>query len=70
MLEILGGLIALLAISIYCAIVVGKRTDQRITNLLKEDAVETPMLVRFPDDVLRPDEERSRATARAGRQSV
>ncbi len=53
MLEVLGGLILLTVTAVYCAIVVGKRTDQCITRLLREDAVETPMLVRFPEEVFR-----------------
>lgn len=57
MFEVIGALILLLVAAIYSAIVVGRRTDQRILNLIDEDSVETPMLVRYPEDVLRPRED-------------
>lgn|GEM_PF-1480304 len=70
MYEVMGGLILLLGVAVYCAVVVGKRTDQRILRLLTENSVDAPMQVRFPDDVLRPKEPAARATVREGKQSV
>lgn len=70
MYEVMGGLILLLGVAVYCAVVVGKRTDQRILRLLTENSVDAPMQVRFPDDVLRPKEPAARATVREGKQPV
>lgn len=53
MLGIIGGLVALALAAVYCALILGKRTDQRIAKYLREEQVATPMTVRFPDDVLR-----------------
>lgn len=69
MFEILGGLILLLVAAIYSAIVVGKKTDQRVMNLISEDSVDAPMQVRFPEDVLKQ-REAARARVRTGKQSA
>lgn len=53
MLAIMLGLVALVGVAIYSALVIGKKTDQRITRYLAEDGDDSPMLVRFPDDVIR-----------------
>ena len=70
MFEVLGGLIVLLVVAIYSAVVVGKRTDQRIVKLLTEDREDVPMQVGFPEDVMRLKERPTRGTIRAGKQSV
>lgn len=53
MVAITVGLVGLAFVAIYSALVLGKKTDQRITRYLTEDDENSPMLVRFPDDVLR-----------------
>lgn len=70
MFGVLGGLVLLLAVAIYSAVLIGKKTDQRITKLLIEEPDDGPMLVRFPEDVLRPSKRVTRVAARAGKQSI
>ncbi len=53
MVAIMAGLVGLVFVAIYSALVIGKKTDQRITRYLAEDREDSPMLVRFPEDVLR-----------------
>ena len=53
MLAILVGLIALALVAIYSALVLGKKTDQRIERYKADDGEDAPMLVRFPEDVVR-----------------
>lgn len=53
MLEVMVALVLLLVLAIYCSIVVGKKTDDRVLSLLREDSVDVPIQVRFPEDVLR-----------------
>ena len=53
MVAITVGLVGLAFVAIYSALVLGKKTDQRITRYLTEDDENSPMLGRFSDDVLR-----------------
>ena len=48
---VLGSLILLLVLAIYCALVLSKKTDERIRRYVSEDSADPPMTVRFPDDV-------------------
>lgn len=52
-LAILGGLMSLLGLAVYAALVVGKKTDELIR---REDAGEPamPFLVRYPREVFKP----------------
>ena len=50
---VMGGLMLLLVLAIYCALVLSKKPDERIRHYVSEDSTESPMTVRFPDDVLR-----------------
>ena len=54
MLAVTGGLVLLLVLAIYSALVVGSTTDQHITRYISEDSDDPPMTVEFPDDVFRP----------------
>jgi len=49
----MGVLVFLVVLAVYCALVVSKRTDERIRRYVSEDADGSPMTVRFPDEVLR-----------------
>mgnify|MGYP000911332435 CR=1 FL=1 len=70
MFGVIGGLILLVAVAVYSAVLIGKKTDERVLKLLNEDSVDTPIQVRFPEDVLRPRERADRAKVRVGKQSV
>jgi hypothetical protein len=52
MLAVMGGLVCLLVLAIYAALILGKRTDQRIRRYMSEDSDDSPMAVSFPEDVL------------------
>lgn len=49
---ILGGLMLLVVVAVYCALVISKRTDDRIRHYVREDSAGPHMTVRFPDEVL------------------
>lgn len=53
MFAVMGGLVLLLVLAIYSALIVGKRTDQRIQGYICEDSDAPAVTVRFPDDVFR-----------------
>ena len=53
MLAVMGGLVCLLVLAIYAALILGKRTDQRIRRYMSEDSDDSPMTVSFPEDVFR-----------------
>jgi len=53
MIAVMAGLVFLLVVAIYSALVLGKKTDERITRYLSEDSVDGLVMVRFPDDVFR-----------------
>jgi hypothetical protein len=53
MFAVMGGLVLLLVVAIYSALIVGKRTDQRIKGYINEESEPAPVTVRFPDDVFR-----------------
>lgn len=50
---ILGGLVLLVVIAVYCALVLSKRTDDRVRRYVRDDSAGRPIMVRFPDEVLR-----------------
>ena len=50
---IVGALVFLLVLAIYCALVLSKKTDDRIRHYVSEDSADPPMTVRFPDEVFR-----------------
>ena len=50
MLAVMGGLVCLLVLAIYAALILGKKTDQRINRYISEDSDDPPMTVRFPED--------------------
>ena len=51
MLAVMGGLVCLLVLAIYAALILGKRTDQRIRRYMSEDSDDSAMTVSFPEDV-------------------
>lgn len=56
MFAVMGSLLLLLIVAIYSALVVGKKTDQRIAKYLSDEDEDSTILVRFPEDVFRPKE--------------
>ncbi len=58
---VMGVLIFLVVLAVYCALVLSKKTDERIRHYVKEASQESPMTVRFPDEVL--DSKKSAPTA-------
>lgn len=50
---LLSGLVLLTGISIYSALMLSKRTDEIVTNIDDEDESPSPMVVHFPDSVMR-----------------
>ncbi|MEN6356457.1 MAG: hypothetical protein ABFD83_05160 [Armatimonadota bacterium] len=50
---LLSGLVLLTGISIYSALMLSKRTDEIVTNKDDEDESPSPLIVHFPDSVMR-----------------
>lgn len=48
---IMGALVFLVVLAIYCALVLSKKTDERIRRYVSEDSADAPMTVKFPDEV-------------------
>ena len=53
MLGLILGLTSLALLTIYIAVILGKKTDERIARYMAEDGNDSPLLVRFPEDVFR-----------------
>lgn len=48
-----GGLLFLTGISIYSALMLSKRTDEMVDDYVQDEETPAPMIVRFPDSVIR-----------------
>lgn len=48
-----GALVVLLGISIYSALILGKKTDDLARHIENEDEAAPVLMVRFPDTVFR-----------------
>lgn len=52
-LGILGSLVALVGVSVYSALRLGKRTDEMVAIMEKDDDFEAPLMVSFPESVFK-----------------